>query len=353
MNARIRFVVLASAAAALGAGLQGCSQRSEAAITAVQTTPATGATATAAVPTAAMPKTMMSATGVHPAGTSGPGPAGPGTGSILGVPRPAAEYPDGDEYSVVNPTSGAVLAVTVTAPEAGTGALPALVLVPGGSGDSSAFGPGTGTDAAEIAAGGFVVVTFDPDGRGRSAGTEDFNGTVHQDGLAAVVEFTATLDGVDETRIGLVTFSYGVTMAAGALARHAEMPVGFLLDWEGPADRDDTAGCDGGGSGHLGAVAACDNAAFWAQREATTFLGTVDVVYARLQSEDDHVQPDAASAVELVNAAVLGGAPTVLLNGAEVATPLASADTLLSNRTDIHLAMVVAEQAAMLFGLAA
>lgn len=85
---------------------------------------------------------------------------------------------------------------------------------------------------------GFVVVLFDPDGRGKSTGKEDFGGYIHQDGLAAVVRFTADLPYVDAQNMGLVTYSYGITMASGALARREyadqpkPMPAGGNIHYE-------------------------------------------------------------------------------------------------------------------------
>jgi dipeptidyl aminopeptidase/acylaminoacyl peptidase len=191
--------------------------------------------------------------------------------------------------------------------------VPALVLVPGGSGASSSFRKPNGEFYAFVQA-GYGVIVFDPDGRGQSTGTEDYNGFIQQDGLAAVIEFAATLPGVDPSRIGLATYSYGITMGAGALARHPDLPVAFLIDWEGPADRNDTGGCDAGSLGHLKEVASCSDEAFWAQREASTFISQIRVPYQRIQSQEDHVQPDNAHAILMVNNAVNGGVPWVRLN---------------------------------------
>ncbi len=220
----------------------------------------------------------------------------------------------GEKHTVTNPTSGASLAVYVNLPAAATvSPVPALVLVPGGSGNSSSFRKPNGEFHAFVQA-GYGVIVFDPDGRGQSAGTEDYNGFIQQDGLAAVIEFAATLPGVDPSRIGLVTYSYGITMGAGALARHPDLPVAFLIDWEGPANRNDTGGCDAGSLGHLQDVASCTDEAFWAQREASTFIAQIRVPYQRIQSEQDHVQPDNAHAILMVNNAVNGGVPWVRLN---------------------------------------
>lgn len=201
-----------------------------------------------------------------------------------------------------NPTSGARLFVEIVRPSryAG-GTLPGLILVPGGRGDSSTFlrpTPG-GSEAQEIADHGFVVVVFDPDGRGRSEGVEDDNGFVHQDGLAAIIRFAACLPEIDPARLGLVSYSYGVTMAMGALARHPDLPILFYIDWEGPANRSDTGGCDASRRGHL-QDHSCTDEEFWSQREASTFALSLAVPYLRLQSRLDHVQPDVEHALLLI-----------------------------------------------------
>ncbi|GAB4463447.1 MAG: hypothetical protein Kow0070_23970 [Anaerolineales bacterium] len=243
-----------------------------------------------------------------------PSPAGRGTGG------------EGNEYTVTNPSSGAALYVAVFYPAGWDGQtkLPTLVLVPGGSGDSGAFlkqNP-SGSTVDVINQAGYAAVIFDPDGRGKSGGTENYNGFIQQDGLAEVIRFAATLPGVDSSNIGLVTFSYGITMGAGALARHPDpstgsgqaLPVKFLIDWEGPANRNDTGGCDGARRGHLKDVASCTDESFWAEREASTFIGQIRVPYQRIQSQTDHVQPDNAHAILMVNNAVSGGVPWVRLN---------------------------------------
>lgn len=210
-----------------------------------------------------------------------------------------------ERHWVTNPTSGASLYVEVVYPATHTeGRLPALVLVPGGRSDSSGFlrpGPG-GSDAKRLADYGFAVIVFDPDGRGASSGSEDENGSVQQDGLAAVIEQAASLPSVDAGRLGLVSYSYGVTMAAGALARHPKLPVLFFIDWEGPANRDDTGGCNTDDLGHLKGHP-CDDESFWSEREASTFMTSIAVPYQRLQSRVDHVQPDVDHAILLISQA--------------------------------------------------
>ncbi len=215
-------------------------------------------------------------------------------------------------YSVTNPTTNAKLHVQVFAPQDTAGKkYPALVLVPGGIGDGKAFTD----DALRMASAGIIAITFDPDGRGKSTGQEDYNGHKQQDGLAAVVRFAATLPNVDAQKIGIATYSYGITMGSGALARHPDVPVKFLIDWEGSADRNYTSGCSADNRGRIQWQPCSDNA-WWSEREAVNFIGTlrVRVPYQRIQSEKDHVQPNNAHAVDMINAAIKGGVPWVRLN---------------------------------------
>ena len=211
---------------------------------------------------------------------------------------------------VTNPTTNARLYVQVFRPKTwdGKSKLPALVLVPGGIGDSG----GMVNDAARFTEAGFAAVVFDPDGRGKSEGREDYDGYKHQDGLGAVIRFAATLPEVDAKQIGVVTFSYGITMGSGALARYPDLPVRFLVDWEGPADRNyTTTGCHG--DSRI-AWQPCSDNAWWSEREAVNFVGKLRVPYQRVQSEQDHVQPTNAHAVDMMNAAVKGGVPWTRLN---------------------------------------
>ncbi len=220
---------------------------------------------------------------------------------------------------VTNPTGGARLFVKVIHPQDWSGELlPTLVLVPGGSGDSGDLLDLPGKTKALTDA-GFAIVVFDPDGRGRSEGDENDNGYIHQDGLAEIIRYVAGLPGVNEAQIGLVSYSYGVTMAAGALARHPDLPVHFFIDWEGPANRNDTGGCDDAKTGHLQGHP-CDDEEFWREREAAAFALQLTLPYQRLQSERDHAQPDNEHALLMIanaTAQVYGGhgkAPWTRLN---------------------------------------
>jgi len=242
-------------------------------------------------------------------------PTRPG-GNITPQPKPSPSItlppiPAGaaQTYSVTNPTTNAKLYVQVFAPQDTSKKYPALVLVPGGIGDGKAFTD----DALRMAGAGIIAITFDPDGRGRSTGQEDYDGHKQQDGLAAVVRFAATLPNVDAQKIGIATYSYGITMGSGALARHPDLPAKFLIDWEGPADRNYTSGCSAGNRGRI-LWQPCSDNAWWSEREAVNFIGQIRVPYQRIQSEKDHVQPNNAHAVEMINAAIKGGVPWVRLN---------------------------------------
>ena len=271
------------------------------------------------------------------------------------VPASAGESTDdADVYRVTNPTSGAALHTVVVHPSDWDGlALPALVLVPGGTGSGTSSFLDSRNDAQTIADSGFTVIVFDPDGRGLSDGTEDQNGFAAQDGLAAVIDFAATLPEAQSGALGVASVSFGITMAAGALARHPTLPVAFLIDWEGPANRDDTAGCDGTSVGHLGVVVACDDEAFWAEREALTFIADVPVPYQRLQSQRDHAQPDNEHARAMVNAAVAGAVPWVRLNtdAPNRFYPSGAPLPLLPDSVDSDVAGLIADNALDLLAL--
>lgn len=226
---------------------------------------------------------------------------------------PAVEPgPEDNTFWLTNPTSGARLFVRIFHPNNWKGeSLPTLVLVPGGIGSSEdSLNPPS--KIQKMIAKGFTIVLFDPDGRGQSQGSEDFDGSIHQDGLAEVIRSAANFPGVDADQIGLVSYSYGITMASGTLTRYPDLPVRFLIDWEGPADRyHTTTGC---GPNNRIQWADCSDEPFWSEREAVSFIRQIQVPYQRLQSEKDHVQPNVAHAVDMVNAAIEGGVPWVRLN---------------------------------------
>jgi dipeptidyl aminopeptidase/acylaminoacyl peptidase len=209
------------------------------------------------------------------------------------------------EASVEAP-DGARIRVYVSRPGV-PGEFPALVMVPGGLGAAMrrVRDPSRSPDA--WAKRGYVAVSFDPQGRGRSEGEEDYNGFAHQDGLAAVIRYAAALPAVAEGQIGVMTFSYGVTMGTGALARHPELPVKFLFDCEGPSSARFI--CYRSMDGGLipiwrSFVPPEEHEAFWDERQAVLFVPRLKCRYFRFQKARDHVHgPNKAHAIELLNAA--------------------------------------------------
>ena len=201
------------------------------------------------------------------------------------------------DLDVTNPNSGVTWWCKAFFPaDAGPdNRYPAVVIVPGGSNAGSE----EQEKRALMAEAGYVVVVFDADGRGNTEGVEDFNGHVHQDGLKAVIEATAAMDQVDPERIGLFTGSFGITMGSGTLARYPDLPVRWLLDFEGPANRDDTGGCGAIDIGHIDHD--CDDEAFWSQREAAAHIKSVALPYLRIQKDKDHAQPDNDHAVLMID----------------------------------------------------
>jgi hypothetical protein len=221
---------------------------------------------------------------------------------------------------VVNPISGAKLPVFVIAPSSGSGPWPVVVLVPGGIGSAAQIV----NRAGPLVSAGVVTVLFDPDGRGAAEGEEDQGGEIHQAGLGEVIRLAALLPCVDLQRLGVFTSSYGITMGSGALANDPSLPAKFLIDWEGPANRDDTGGCDADSTGHLKnwtyekdgqtVTVTCDDEEFWAFREASTSIDQVQIPYYRFQGNQDHAQPDHKHTILMVNNALAGSPPEVFLN---------------------------------------
>jgi len=238
-------------------------------------------------------------------------------------------------------------------------AFPAVILVQGGI-NAGRMEVHT-QEARALAREGMVVVGFNAEGRVdpravedlRSEGDEDFNGFRHQEGLARIVEYVAGLAYVFPDRIGLKSQSYGITMAAGCVARHPELPVQYLVDCEGPPDSFVT--CHGPRflagdfqkydivQSTFGRLAVWqddsqENEDWWAEREAIRFIGAFRGAYLRLQATWDHAQPPESEAeivtyhhptgwpgggpawwhnkhaTDMVNAAVAGGVPWVRVN---------------------------------------
>ncbi len=206
----------------------------------------------------------------------------------------------------------------------GDGPFPVVVFVP-------AIGPGVPAlrHAAfrELARDGFVVASFNPEGRGRpgadlSEGEETCQGPNQQEDLAAVVEYLASLPYVDPGNIGVVSFSGGSLLAGPALGRWPELPVAYWIDGEGPHDGSIILGAP---CGHPNTRVdpSPENTAFWEERAPVRFIGSFRGMYLRVQAEVDHAQGDYHEhALAMVDAALAGGVPWVRVNGEDMGNPV-------------------------------
>jgi len=250
-------------------------------------------------------------------------PAPPVTVTPVAAPTASATLDAAGTAWVTNPTSGARDAVFVQAPE-GEGPFPTIVVVPGAL--MAARGALMPQDRRDWLTAGFALITFDADGRGESGGKEDTNGKIDQDGLAAILQAAGTLPKVDGDRIGVLSMSYGVTIAVGALSRYTT-PARFLIDWEGPANRMHSAGCENGMTDHPSKAGvswgSCNDDSWWQYREASSWVGGLKIPYQRVQCTPDHGgRGDFETSRVMVTAALAGGVPWVHMNDNAVTTPL-------------------------------
>lgn len=209
-------------------------------------------------------------------------------------------------------SSGVKLCAHIHKPVDAPGKTPGLVFVPGGGSAGTEYDKKGEVSAVEAAGLGLTVMSYDPSGRGKTGGVEDYWGTRHQKEFSEALAFFAALPEVDENDVGVISFSIGVTIAAGALARFPSARVRYLYDWEGPSSRKITTKNDT----HKPLIRfPSSDSAFWDEREAAAFIGGVECVYFRYQALIDHVQGESKShAVEMVNNATRGRARWTRLN---------------------------------------
>lgn len=210
-------------------------------------------------------------------------------------------------------TAGYQLSACLTRP-VGQDRLPGVVLNPGiHQGRAEVEGYGAVVNAAEVARLGYVVLSFDPAGRGASWGEEDYGGPEHQDDLRVAVKHLLASPRCDG-RVGVLSLSLGVASSVAALARWPEeLRVRWLVDWEGPCDREIIT--SGGtilvpAKGH-----ALDDEDYWTPREATRHVAALRCPYVRLQAFPDHAQPqELRHAQRMLHAAAKGALPWFQLN---------------------------------------
>jgi len=183
---------------------------------------------------------------------------------------------------------------------------PGVLIVPGANSPGTDYDKGTGVRAKDVASLGFVVLHYDPSGRGKSGGKEDYWGAVHQQELSQVVDYFSRLPMVKEDDLGIMSFSIGIIIASGALASFPMPKVKYLFDWEGPSNRFNTTKNDT----HKPLKSfPTSNDEFWKEREAARFIGDIKCGYFRYQADVDHVQGGyKGQAIELLNNAAKGKA---------------------------------------------
>jgi hypothetical protein len=202
------------------------------------------------------------------------------------------------------------------------GEYPGVVIVPGALSPGTTYDSGTELTAKDIAACGCVVLHYDPSGRGKSNGREDFWGVNHQRELAFVIDTFSRDAGVMADNIGLFSFSIGIAIAVGALARFVTTDVAYLYDWEGPSNRFNITK----NNTHKPLLRfPTSDRAFWNEREPRRFIDKITCSYFRYQAMRDHMQGSyKGHAIELVNLAAEGQArwtrvndnpPDIIYNG--------------------------------------
>jgi hypothetical protein len=112
----------------------------------------------------------------------------------------------------------------------------------------------------------------------------------------------------------VVAISLGIAMACGALARLEDsVTVQWLLDWEGPCDREII--CAGGRIMAPALGHSLEDEVYWRPREAVRWVGALPCGYQRIQSVRDHAQPgEVRHAARMIQAAAAGRVPWFRLN---------------------------------------
>ncbi len=192
--------------------------------------------------------------------------------------------------------------------------LPAVILVPGAISCGTDYDKGGEMQPHTLAALGFIVLHYDPSGRGKTGGTENYWGKQQQDELTDILLWFQNHPRVQKTNIGIVSFSIGITIAAGTMARHREQLsfVRYLYDWEGPSNRFNITKNDT----HPPLLQfPTANNDFWNEREACKFIGDIQCGYFRYQGQTDHMQENNKDhALELMHLASTGKAAWTKLN---------------------------------------
>lgn len=124
-----------------------------------------------------------------------------------------------------------------------------------------------------IARMGVAVMTFSPSGRGNSWGNEDYGGAEHQDNLGQCLRILH--DHARISSIAVISCKDGLSMAIGGISL-SSVPVHFLLDFEGPATKEQI---------YLPQSERRLDDFFWSQREPVQLIQRLTCGYIRLQAD--------------------------------------------------------------------
>ena len=190
------------------------------------------------------------------------------------------------------------------------GPWPGVLLIAGGlDGAKKAESAEIVVSAQRLARAGFAAMVFSPSGRDDAPGVEDKNGPLHQEEGAEALRLLLSLPEV--RAVSVLSISYGLVLAMGALTRHPELAerVQGLMDWEGPGSRRWFL--------PVGFAPGPGDEVFWRDREAAVMAPRLRCPYHRVQSRWDHVHgPQTGLALEMLRAASGGDCPQIRLNGA-------------------------------------
>jgi hypothetical protein len=143
---------------------------------------------------------------------------------------------------------------------------------------------------------------------------EDAFGHAGQDAIALLLKHLLALPEVNKENTGIATMSFGVVGATGALARHPDLHVKFLIDWEGPSGPQNLRWIP---SDHrVVRNHPVTDEQFWKERTASEFVKRIQCRYLRIQAETDHVQTLGSNqhAIEMLNNATKGMCPWTRCN---------------------------------------
>jgi hypothetical protein len=261
-----------------------------------------------------------------------------------------AAQPVEEERVAVTSAGGKTVQVTFRRPRAEAGRrFPAIVAVsPWGNTVGALRGMGV-REPDELVRSGIAVATFTYPGQENdpSPGTfADKYGPERQTNVRDVIRHVVARADVDRANVGVVSFSSGNILVAGALTRSPGDPaVKFWIDGEGPTTRhvlllnipgtmaavppfpDEAHQGDWMAREFLSA--SLNDEEYWKEREAFRLMRGLRCRFLRLQGEEDHVHHwYYGHAIHALNTALAGGAPWVRGGDGPVNVRHADASTL-------------------------